>query len=64
MSVPPYVCGAVGLHLFAVCSGSRREKGSHICGGIVVALAGLIIMLTATSSSSKHAGTCVVLFGS
>ncbi|OIW25359.1 MFS general substrate transporter [Coniochaeta ligniaria NRRL 30616] len=64
MSVPPYICGAVGLYLFALSSDRHRERGFHICGGIVIALIGLVVMLTATSSGCKYAGLCVLLFGS
>ncbi|KAH8902152.1 major facilitator superfamily transporter [Coniochaeta sp. PMI_546] len=64
MSVPPYVCGAIGLYLFALSSDRHKERGLHICGGIVIALVGLAVMLTATSGGCRYAGLCVLLFGS
>jgi predicted MFS family arabinose efflux permease len=64
MSVPPFVCGAVGLYLFALSSDHQKERGFHIVGGILVSLVGLTVMLTATSNGSKYGGLCVLLFGS
>ena len=64
MSVPPYVCGAVGLYLFALSSDHRRERGYHILGGLLVALIGLIITVTTNSNGGKYAGLCILLFGS
>ncbi|OAL57474.1 MFS general substrate transporter [Pyrenochaeta sp. DS3sAY3a] len=64
MSVPPYVCGAIGLYIFALSSDHRRERGYHIVGGVFIALIGLIITVTATTSSTKYAGLCILLFGS
>ncbi|KAH6640114.1 hypothetical protein F5144DRAFT_589660 [Chaetomium tenue] len=42
MSVPPAVCGAIGLYLFASSSDRHRERGYHITAAIVITLAGLI----------------------
>src|SRR5690349_23250598 len=39
MSVPPAVCGAVGLYLFALSSDRRRERGYHITAAIIITLA-------------------------
>ncbi|KEF51008.1 uncharacterized protein A1O9_12934 [Exophiala aquamarina CBS 119918] len=46
MSVPPYVCGAVGLYIFALSSDRRMERGYHIVCGLLIALIGLIITVT------------------
>ncbi|KAH7362699.1 major facilitator superfamily transporter [Plectosphaerella cucumerina] len=64
MSVPPYVCGAAGLYIFALSSDHHKERGYHIVGGICIALLGLIITVTAEHSKTKYGGLCVLLFGS
>jgi len=64
MSVPPYICGAVGLYLFALSSDHRKERGYHIIGGIVIALLGLIVTVATHTMHAKYAGLCVLLFGS
>ncbi|KAK0629242.1 major facilitator superfamily domain-containing protein [Bombardia bombarda] len=40
MTVPPYICGAVGLYLFALSSDRHNERGYHIYGGLCVFLFG------------------------
>lgn len=64
MSVPPFVCGAVGLYLFAMNSDRRKERGYHIVAGILVALVGLILVVTVPTTSGKYVALCVLLFGS
>ncbi len=64
MSVPPSVCGAVGLYLFALSSDVRRERGYHIAGSILVALVGLVVVVTVKSNAGRYAGLCVFLLGS
>ena len=64
MSVPPYVCGAVGLYLFALSSDHRRERGYHIVVGICIALVGLIVVVTVGADKAKYGGLCILLFGS
>ncbi|KAK3937955.1 major facilitator superfamily transporter [Diplogelasinospora grovesii] len=64
MSVPPHVCGAVGLYLFALSSDRHRERGYHILSGILVTLVGLLVVVTAQSHSGKYAGLCILLAGS
>ncbi|KAI8932478.1 hypothetical protein NX059_010663 [Plenodomus lindquistii] len=64
MSIPPYVCGAVGLYFFALSSDHRKDRGCHIIVGIAIALLGLIITVTVHSSHAKYAGLCILLFGS
>ncbi|KIX06674.1 uncharacterized protein Z518_04650 [Rhinocladiella mackenziei CBS 650.93] len=64
MSVPPYVCGAFGLYLFALSSDRRRERGCHIILGLLIALVGLIITVTVDGHGGKYAGLCILLFGS
>ncbi|KAH8626263.1 hypothetical protein IG631_18281 [Alternaria alternata] len=64
MSVPPFVCGAVGLYLFALSSDHRKERGYHIIIGTFFALVGLIITVTAPSHHAQYAGLCILLFGS
>ncbi|KAK4195875.1 putative transporter [Triangularia verruculosa] len=64
MSVPPAVCGAIGLYLFASSSDRHKERGWHIAGALVVALGGLIGVLGSASNAAKYAALCVFLFGS
>ncbi|OAP55133.1 hypothetical protein AYL99_10833 [Fonsecaea erecta] len=67
MSVPPYVCGAVGLYIFAISSDRstfRKERGYHIFVSLVIALVGLIITVTVQGNGGKYAGLCILLFGS
>ncbi|KAK3315746.1 major facilitator superfamily domain-containing protein [Apodospora peruviana] len=64
MTVPPFVCGAVGLYLFALSSDRRGERGYHIVAGILVALVGLIAVVTAPTSRGKYVALCVSLLGS
>ncbi|KAF7561673.1 hypothetical protein G7046_g2451 [Stylonectria norvegica] len=63
MTVPPYVCGALGLYIFALSSDHRKERGYHILGGISIALAGLILTVTLSSNTGKYVGLCVLFFG-
>jgi hypothetical protein len=64
MSVPPAVCGALGLYLFAFSSDRRQERGYHIMAAIVVSLVGLIAIVTAPTSAGQYAALCIFLFGS
>ncbi|KAE9382118.1 MFS general substrate transporter [Stipitochalara longipes BDJ] len=64
MSVPPYICGAVGLYIFALHSDYRRERGFHILGGLLLCLVGLIITVTVSHQQSRYAGLCILTFGS
>ncbi|WQF88112.1 Putative major facilitator superfamily, MFS transporter superfamily [Colletotrichum destructivum] len=64
MSVPPYVCGAVGLYCFTLSSDYHKERGYHILGGIMIALIGLIATVTVESHGGKYAALCVLLLGS
>ncbi|KAK2025017.1 major facilitator superfamily transporter [Colletotrichum zoysiae] len=64
MSVPPYVCGAIGLYCFTLSSDYHKERGYHILVGILVALIGLIATVTVKSSGGKYAALCVLLLGS
>ncbi|VUC37149.1 unnamed protein product [Clonostachys rosea] len=63
MTIPPYVCGAVGLFLFAWSSDKRMERGFHIIAGIGIGVVGLIIAATVNANSAKYAGLCILLFG-
>ena len=64
MSVPPAVCGAVGVFLFARSSDHRRERGCHIVAAMLIALAGLVAVVVAVSDGARYAALCVLLFGS
>ncbi len=64
VSVPPYVCGAVGLYLVALSSDRHNERGYHIIFGISVTLVGLIAVVIIQDNGGKYAGLCVLLLGS
>jgi predicted MFS family arabinose efflux permease len=64
MSVPPAVCGALGLYLFAFSSDRREERGYHITAAMLIVLAGLMAVVTASTNAAKYAALCVLLFGS
>lgn len=64
MSVPPFLCGAATLYLFALSSDHHKERGYHIIGGISIALIGLIITVLDSSTEVKYAGLCILLSGS
>ncbi|KAK0640587.1 major facilitator superfamily transporter [Cercophora newfieldiana] len=64
MSVPPALCGAVGLYLFALSSDYHRERGCHILAAMVVALVGLVAVVTVSTNRAKYAALCLFLFGS
>lgn len=63
MTVPPYVCGAVGLYIFAYSSDHRQERGYHILVSIGIGVVGLILTVTVGSNGGKYAGLCILLFG-
>ncbi|PTB38215.1 hypothetical protein M441DRAFT_147051 [Trichoderma asperellum CBS 433.97] len=68
MTVPPYVCGAVGLYIFALSSDrrqvtSKHERGWHIIASIAIGIIGLILTVTVKASGGKYAGLCILLFG-
>ncbi|KAF4974315.1 hypothetical protein FZEAL_8765 [Fusarium zealandicum] len=63
MTVPPCVCGALGLYAFALSSDHYRERGYHIMGGILVAIIGLILTVTVPSSTGKYVSLCILLSG-
>jgi len=64
MSVPPAVCGALGLYLFALSSDYRKERGYHILAAMLIALAGLVAVVTVSTNQAKYAALCLFLFGS
>ncbi|KAI4934826.1 hypothetical protein J4E85_002686 [Alternaria conjuncta] len=64
MSVPPFVCGTIGLYLFALSSDHRKERGYHIILGVFISLLGLIITVTAPTHPAQYAGLCILLSGS
>ncbi|KAK3381098.1 major facilitator superfamily transporter [Podospora didyma] len=64
MSVPPAICGAMGLYLFAWSSDRQAERGYHIMAAIVLALSGLVVVICSGSNDIKYVGLCVFLFGS
>ncbi|KAN0068423.1 Major facilitator superfamily domain containing protein [Elaphomyces granulatus] len=64
MSVPPYVCGAVGLYLFTLSSDMYKERGFHIIGGLVICLVGLIATVTILDNTGRYVALCVLVLGS
>jgi len=64
MSVPPYICGAVGLYLFALSSDHRKERGYHVLAGLAVCLVGLIITVAVnTNLHVRYFALCLLLSG-
>ncbi|EHK27172.1 uncharacterized protein TRIVIDRAFT_34355 [Trichoderma virens Gv29-8] len=68
MTVPPYVCGAVGLYIFALSSDhrqvtSKHDRGWHIIASIAIGIIGLILTVTVEASGGRYAGLCILLFG-
>ncbi|KAK4228688.1 high-affinity nicotinic acid transporter [Podospora fimiseda] len=64
MSVPPAVCGAFGVYMFAWSSDRQRERGYHIVGALMIALVGLVGLITSRSNAGKYAALCIFIFGS
>jgi hypothetical protein len=52
MLVPPFVCGATSLYLFALSSDYRKERGYYIISGIFLLLIGLVVTVTSASHSA------------
>lgn len=63
MTVPPFVCGALGLYAFALSSDHFKERGYHIVVGILIAVIGLIPAVTVSSSVGQYISLCVLLSG-
>ncbi|KAH7013237.1 major facilitator superfamily domain-containing protein [Ilyonectria destructans] len=63
MTVPPFVCGAIGLYIFAFSSDHRKERGYHIMGGVLVAITGLVLTVTVPSCTGKYIALCLLLSG-
>ncbi|KAF7548275.1 hypothetical protein G7Z17_g7170 [Cylindrodendrum hubeiense] len=63
MTVPPFVCGAIGLYIFAFSSDRRRDRGYHIMGGLLVGIIGLVLTVTVPSSTGKYIALCILLSG-
>ncbi|KAH6880502.1 major facilitator superfamily domain-containing protein [Thelonectria olida] len=63
MTVPPFVCGAIGLYIFAWSSDRHQERGYHITGGILVGVVGLVLAVTLTTHTGKYIGLCILLGG-
>ncbi|KAK4168374.1 high-affinity nicotinic acid transporter [Cladorrhinum sp. PSN259] len=64
MSVPPAVCGAFGVYMFAWSSDRQKERCYHIVGALLVALVGLVALIISRSDAAKYAALCVFIFGS
>ncbi|KAI5459370.1 major facilitator superfamily domain-containing protein [Mariannaea sp. PMI_226] len=63
MSVPPFVCGAVGLYIFAWSSDRHKERGYHIAGGILIGIIGLVLTVTLSTNTGKYVALCILLSG-
>jgi predicted MFS family arabinose efflux permease len=63
MTVPPFVCGALGLYAFALSSDHFKERGYHILGGLLIGIIGLILTVTITSKVGQYISLCVLLSG-
>ncbi|KAJ5625310.1 hypothetical protein N7510_001619 [Penicillium lagena] len=64
MSVPPFVCGAVGLYVVAFSSDHFKERGYHTISGLMVCLIGLIMVITIEQDKGRYAALCILLLGS
>ncbi|KAJ5818979.1 hypothetical protein N7474_004570 [Penicillium riverlandense] len=64
MSVPPFVCGAVGLYVVAFSSDHFKERGYHTIFGLIVCLIGLIMVITIEQDKGRYAALCILLLGS
>ncbi|KAJ4270559.1 hypothetical protein NW762_002247 [Fusarium torreyae] len=63
MTVPPFVCGALGLYAFALSSDHYKERGYHIVGGLLIGIVGLILTVTISSNTGQYISLCVLLAG-
>ncbi|KZO92932.1 MFS general substrate transporter [Calocera viscosa TUFC12733] len=66
MTVPPYVCGAIVLVIFAYSSDKCKERTFHILGGMLIIIVGLIITvsLPLANTGGRYAGLLILLSGS
>lgn len=64
MTVPPFVCGAVGLYVLTFSSDHFKERGFHAIFGLVLCLIGLIIIITCGQDAGRYVGLCILLAGS
>ncbi|KAF4451753.1 hypothetical protein F53441_5315 [Fusarium austroafricanum] len=63
MTVPPFVCGALGLYAFALSSDHHKERGYHILCGLMIGIIGLILTVTISSNTGQYVSLCVLLSG-
>lgn len=63
MTVPPFVCGAIGLYIFARSSDHHRDRGRHISLGILLCILGLVLAVTLTTCAARYVGLCILLSG-
>ncbi|KAJ5454872.1 uncharacterized protein N7458_005828 [Penicillium daleae] len=64
MSVPPFVCGALGLYLATFSSDHFMERGYHAIAGLVTSMIGLIVIITVDQNTGRYVALCVLLAGS
>jgi len=54
--MPLYICGIVGLYLFALSSDQLPERGYHVLNSIPARFIGLTVVVAAASPGGKYAG--------
>ncbi|RHZ67110.1 hypothetical protein CDV55_107553 [Aspergillus turcosus] len=64
MSVPPFVCGALGLYLATFSSDHFMERGYHAISGLITCLVGLIVIITVKQNVGRYVALCILLAGS
>lgn len=63
MSVPPNLCGVVGLLVTTWSSDRNRDRGRHIISTLLIALTGLILVCTITNLVARYICLCILLLG-
>ncbi|KAH8585447.1 major facilitator superfamily domain-containing protein [Bisporella sp. PMI_857] len=63
MSVPPNICGVVGLLITTWSSDRTHDRGIHIISTLGVTLIGLILVVTITHNVARYACLCIMLLG-
>ncbi|KAF2673481.1 MFS general substrate transporter [Microthyrium microscopicum] len=63
MSVPPFVVGFVGLLIIMKLSDRTRERSLWLVVGVLIAIIGLIVMITSSDNKLRYGFTHVCLAG-
>ena len=63
MTVPPFLCGTLGLVILVYLSDRFKSRSIYIIIGMTIALIGLIVMAESTDNETRYAFTCICLSG-